>query len=273
MVIFNKYIMEKGINMFSLEEKTVLVTGGTHGIGMAIAIAMAECGAHIVINGRSQEKLDNAVARFSDSGISVKTYRCNVTNETEVQAMIDDIERTLGGVDILVNNAGIIKRVPVMQMSVDDFREVVDVDLTAPFIVSKACAKGMIERGGGKIINICSMMSELGRASVSAYAAAKGGLKMLTKNMATEFARYNINVNGIGPGYIATEQTAPLRHHAHPFNEFIIRRTPAMRWGTTDDIVGGAIFLASEASNFVNGHILYIDGGILASLGKASNEE
>jgi len=173
----------------------------------------------------------------------------------------------------LVNNAGIIKRIPSQNMSVAEFEEVITTDLTSPFIMSKAVFEGMRQQGGGKIINVCSMMSEVARDTVTAYAAAKGGLKMLTKNMATEWARYNIQVNGIGPGYFATSQTAPIRVDGHPFNEFIIKRTPAGRWGNPEDLSGTIIFLASAASDFVTGQVVYVDGGILACLGKASNEE
>ena len=190
-----------------------------------------------------------------------------------VKAMVEDIARELGTVDILVNNAGIIKRIPMHEMTTEEFRQVIDIDLTAAFIMSKAVIPQMIQKGGGKIINICSMMSELGRETVSAYAAAKGGLKMLTRNIASEYGEYNIQCNGIGPGYIATPQTAPLREvqpdgERHPFDKFIISKTPAARWGTPEDLMGPAIFLASEASNFINGHILYVDGGILAYIGK-----
>ncbi len=192
----------------------------------------------------------------------------DVTNEEQVYDVIDQITEEVGVIDILVNNAGIIKRIPALDMTAKDFRQVIDIDLTGPFIVSKAVAPGMIEKGGGKIINICSMMSELGRETVAAYAAAKGGLKMLTKNLACEWAEHNIQVNGIGPGYIATPQTAPLRVPGNPFNDFIIAKTPAARWGTSEDLEGPAVFLASAASDFVNGHILYVDGGILAYIGK-----
>ena len=187
--------------------------------------------------------------------------------------MVADIESTLGSVDILVNNAGIIRRIPMHEMSVDEFREVVDIDLNAPFIVAKAVIPAMMKKRSGKIINICSMMSELGRETVSAYAAAKGGLKMLTRNIASEYGEYNIQCNGIGPGYIATPQTAPLRERQpdgsrHPFDSFIVAKTPAARWGNPDDLKGPVVFLASQASDFVNGHILYVDGGILAYIGK-----
>ena len=217
--------------------------------------------------------MEKALADYKAKGIDAKGYFCDVTKETEVAQMVGEIERDLGTIDILVNNAGIIKRVPMCEMSQSDFRQVVDIDLVAPFIVSKAVIPGMIRKGHGKIINICSMMSELGRETVSAYAAAKGGLKMLTKNICSEYGGYNIQCNGIGPGYIATPQTLPLRQpqpdgSRHPFDQFILSKTPAARWGTPEDLMGPAVFLASDASNFVNGHILYVDGGILAYIGK-----
>jgi gluconate 5-dehydrogenase len=259
--------------LFDLTGKTALVTGGTHGIGMAIATGLAEAGATIIVNERFPEKLELAKPRYAEKGIHVHTYVMDVTDEEVVERTIPIIEDEVGPIDILVNNAGIIKRIPILDMKADEFREVVDVDLTGPFIMGKAVARGMIARGHGKIINMCSMMSELGRNTVSAYASAKGGLKMLTRNMATEWARHNIQINGIGPGYIATSQTKPLRVDGHPFNEFIIHRTPAGRWGDPEDLAGTAIFLASRASDFVNGHVLYVDGGILATIGKPANEE
>lgn len=261
------------LNQFSLEGKVALVTGAAYGIGLAIAQAFAEAGAKIVFNCSRQETIDRGLAAYKELGIDAKGYLCDVTNEKDVKAMVADIEKTVGSIDILVNNAGIIKRIPMEEMSAEDFRRVVDVDLIGPFICAKAVIPGMIKKGHGKIINICSMMSELGRETVSAYAAAKGGLKMLTRNICSEYGEHNIQCNGIGPGYIATEQTAPLRERQadgsrHPFDKFIISKTPAARWGTPEDLMGPAIFLASEASNFVNGHILYVDGGILAYIGK-----
>lgn len=258
---------------FSLEGKVALVTGAAYGIGFAIAEALASAGAKIAFNCRSQHHLDDALAKYKAKGIEARGYICDVTDEEGVKAMVADIERELGVVDILVNNAGIIKRIPMHEMTTEEFRQVIDIDLTAAFIMSKAVIPQMIAKGGGKIINICSMMSELGRETVSAYAAAKGGLKMLTRNIASEYGEYNIQCNGIGPGYIATPQTAPLRElqpdgERHPFDKFIISKTPAARWGTPEDLMGPAIFLASEASNFINGHILYVDGGILAYIGK-----
>ena len=258
---------------FSLEGKTALVTGAAYGIGFAIAKAYADAGANIAFNCRNKEHLETALKAYEQEGISAKGYICDVTDEAQVAEMVSDIKRELGTIDILVNNAGIIRRIPMHEMEAADFRQVIDIDLTAPFIVSKAVIPGMMEKGHGKIINICSMMSELGRETVSAYAAAKGGLKMLTKNIASEYGKYNIQCNGIGPGYIATPQTAPLREpqpdgSRHPFDQFIVAKTPQERWGTPEDLTGPAIFLASEASDFVNGHILYVDGGILAYIGK-----
>ncbi|MBW9086998.1 gluconate 5-dehydrogenase [Rhizobium wenxiniae] len=253
---------------FSLKGKVALVTGASYGIGFALASALAEAGATIAFNDINEDFLKKGLEAYKEAGIDAKGYICDVTDEPGVQKMIAEIEKDLGSVDILVNNAGIIKRVPMHEMDVKDFRQVIDIDLTAPFILAKAVIPGMIKRGGGKIINICSMMSELGRETVSAYAAAKGGLKMLTRNIASEYGSQNIQCNGIGPGYIETPQTAPLREPGHPFNSFILAKTPANRWGTTQDLKGPAVFLASSASDFVNGHVLYVDGGILAYIGK-----
>lgn len=261
------------LNSFSLSGKIALVTGASYGIGFAIASAYAKCGATIVFNDINQELVDKGLKAYEEIGIKAHGYVCDVTNEDAVNALVAQVEKEVGIIDILVNNAGIIKRIPMCEMSAADFRRVIDIDLNGPFIVSKACIPGMIKKGHGKIINICSMMSELGRETVSAYAAAKGGLKMLTKNICSEYGEHNIQCNGIGPGYIATSQTAPLREiqpdgSRHPFDQFIIAKTPAARWGTPEDLQGPAIFLASDASNFVNGHILYVDGGILAYIGK-----
>ena len=263
--------MEK--NMFSLEGKVALVTGASYGIGFAIATAYAKAGATIVFNDIKQELVDKGIAAYAEIGIKAHGYVCDVTNEAAVNNLVATIESEVGVIDILVNNAGIIKRIPMIDMTAAEFRQVIDVDLNAPFIVSKAVIPSMIKKGHGKIINICSMMSELGRETVSAYAAAKGGLKMLTRNIASEYGEFNIQCNGIWPGYIATPQTAPLREiqpdgSRHPFDQFIIAKTPAARWGNTEDLQGPAVFLASDASNFVNGHILYVDGGILAYIGK-----
>ncbi|MCL1996797.1 MAG: gluconate 5-dehydrogenase [Defluviitaleaceae bacterium] len=260
-------------NMFKLDGKIALVTGGSYGIGFAIAEALHGAGATIVFNDLNQEAVDKGIAAYKEKGITAHGYVFDVTDAVTTKEKVEKIRNEVGIIDILVNNAGIIKRIPMLDMSVEDFRQVIDVDLNGPFIVSQAVIPGMLEKGHGKIINICSMMSELGRETVSAYAAAKGGLKMLTRNICSEFGEANIQCNGLGPGYIATPQTAPLREpqadgSRHPFDQFIIAKTPAARWGTTEDLQGPAVFLASDASNFVNGHILYVDGGILAYIGK-----
>ncbi|HSV87620.1 MAG TPA: gluconate 5-dehydrogenase [Bacteroidales bacterium] len=260
-------------NLFDLTGKTALITGATHGLGMAMAVGMASAGANIIFNDRSPDAVAKASGEYAKLGIKASGYVFDVTDEAAVILNISKMETEVAPVNILVNNAGIIRRVPMLDMEVEEFRQVIDIDLVGPFIVGRAVARRMIERGsGGKIINICSMMSELGRNTVSAYAAAKGGLKMLTRNMAAEWARFNIQANGIGPGYFATSQTAPIRVEGHPFNEFIKNRTPAGRWGQPEELQGAAIFLASAASDFVNGHILYVDGGILATIGKPANE-
>lgn len=260
------------MNLFDLSGKIALITGGTHGLGLAMAEGLAQAGAELVITSTTPSKLEEALQYYKSKGFTVTGYIFDVTDQPQAKEQVELIEKNHGQIDILVNNAGIIKRVLAVDMDVEDFRKVIDVDLVGPFIMSQLVAKGMIERKTGKIINICSMMSELGRDNVSAYASAKGGLKMLTRNLATEWAKHNIQVNGIGPGYFATSQTEPIRVDGNPFNEFIINRTPTGRWGNPEDLAGTAVFLASEASNFVNGQIIYVDGGILATIGKPSNE-
>ena len=260
------------MEQFNLKGKRAMITGATHGLGMAIAIGLGKAGAELIITSTSESNLNSALDQYQKAGFKVSGRVFDITDEAEVSKQIASILHD-GPVDILVNNAGIIMRESALEMSVEKFRRVIDVDLVGAFIVSQQIAKQMIERGGGKIINICSMMSELGRSTVSAYASAKGGLKMLTKNLATEWAKYNIQVNGIGPGYFATSQTEPIRKDGHPFNDFIVGRTPAGRWGDPEDLQGAAIFLASKASNFVSGQIVYVDGGILATIGKPSNED
>ena len=260
-------------NMFSLEGKVALVTGASYGIGFAIAKAFAKAGATIAFNDIKQELVDKGLAAYEAEGIKAHGYVCDVTDEEAVKELVAKIEKEVGDINILVNNAGIIKRIPMHEMSAAEFRQVIDVDLNAPFICAKTVIPSMIKNGGGKIINICSMMSELGRETVSAYAAAKGGLKMLTRNICSEYGEYNIQCNGIGPGYIATPQTAPLRERQpdgsrHPFDSFIVAKTPAGRWLDPEELAGPAVFLASSASDAVNGHILYVDGGILAYIGK-----
>ncbi len=263
---------------FSLKGKVALITGASYGIGFAIAKGMASAGATIVFNDIKQELVDKGIAAYKEAGIDAHGYVCDVTNEEAVGEFVKKVTEEVGHINILVNNAGIIMRIPMLDMTAAQFRKVIDIDLNGPFIMAKAVIPDMIAQGGGKIINICSMMSELGRETVSAYAAAKGGLKMLTRNIASEYGKYNIQCNGIGPGYIATPQTAPLREKQpdgsrHPFDQFIIAKTPAERWGEAEDLAGPAVFLASPASDFVNGHILYVDGGILAYIGKQPGNE
>jgi gluconate 5-dehydrogenase len=260
------------MKLFDLTGKVALVTGGTHGIGMAIAKALAASGAKICVNDICDERLADCKKAYADSGIDAYVIRFDVTQEDDVDQGIGAIESEVGPIDILVNNAGIIKRVPILDMPVADFRQVIDIDLVAPFIISKRVVPSMIRRGGGKIINMCSMMSIYGRNSVSAYASAKGGLKLLTANMCCEWAKHNIQINGIAPGYIATSQTEAIRVNGHPFNHLVMTRTPAGRWGDPEDLAGAAIFLASSASQYVNGHLLFVDGGILANFGYVAGE-
>ena len=259
--------------LFDLSGKVAFVSGASHGLGMAMAIGLANAGAKIVINGRSAERLEKAAIKYAEQGVNIHWYEFDVTDEQAVIENVKKIEKEVGPIDILINNAAIIKRTPILEMEVEDFQEVLTVDLVSPFIVSKAIVPGMIKRGHGKVIHMCSMMSEVSRNTVSAYAAAKGGLKMLTKEMADEWAKFNIQTNAIGPGYFATDQTSPIRVDGHPFNDFIVKRTPARRWGNPEELQGAAVFLASKASGFVNGHVLYVDGGILATLGSHAGED
>ncbi len=258
--------------LFDLTGKIALVTGGTHGIGLAIGLLLAKAGAKVCVNDLLESKLPECREAFKKEGLDVYTLVFDVTDEKDVDKGISLIERDLGTIDILVNNAGIIKRIPILEMKVDEYKQVIDVDLVAPLIVSKRVVPNMITKRNGKIINMCSMMSVYGRNTVSAYASAKGGLMLLTRNMTCEWAKYNIQINGIGPGYIATSQTAPIRENGHPFNDLVMTRTPAGRWGEPEDVANAALFLASKASDFVNGHILFVDGGILANFGYVKGE-
>lgn len=259
-------------DLFDLSGKVALVTGGTQGIGLAIGIVLAKAGARVCVNGRNEDKLKSCREAFRKEGLDVYTFKFSITDEKDVDRGITEIEKSIGDIDILVNNAGIIKRIPILDMALEDFKEIIDTDLLAPLIMAKRVVPKMIEKRSGKIINICSMMSEYGRKTVSAYASAKGGLKLLTKNMCVEWAKYNIQVNGLGPGYIATEMTGALREKGHPFNDLVMSRTPAGKWGSPEDVANAALFLASKASDFVNGHILYVDGGILANFGYVKGE-
>lgn len=258
--------------LFDLSGKVALVTGGTHGIGMAIGLTLGKAGAKVCINDINDEKLESCKGEYAKAGVDVYTINFNVTDEEAVDKGVSQIESEVGDISILVNNAGIIKRIPILDMPVSDFKEVIDIDLVAPLIMAKRIAPGMIAKKEGKIINLCSMMSVYGRNSVSAYASAKGGLKLLTQNMCCEWAKHNIQINGIGPGYIATEQTAPIRVGGHPFNDLVMTRTPANRWGEPEDVGNAALFLSSKAANFVNGQVLYVDGGILANFGYVKGE-
>lgn len=262
-------------NLFSLKGKNAWITGAAYGIGFSIAKAYAEAGIdNIVFNVRSEEARLRALQSYQEAGITgVRGYVCDVTDEEAVARLVETIHKEVGDIHILVNNAGIIKRIPMHEMKRSEFQQVIDIDLVGPYICAAAVIPEMMERREGKIINVCSMMSELGRETVSAYAAAKGGLKMLTRNICSEYGAYNIQCNGIGPGYIATPQTAPLRERQadgsrHPFDAFICAKTPAGRWLEPEELAGPAVFLASHASDAVNGHILYVDGGILAYIGK-----
>jgi gluconate 5-dehydrogenase len=258
--------------LFDLTGKIALVTGGTHGIGLAIGLLLAKAGAKVCVNDLLESKLPECREAFKKEGLDVYTLVFDVTDEKDVDKGMSMIERDMGTIDILVNNAGIIKRIPILEMKVDEYKQVIDVDLVAPLIVSKRVVPNMITKRNGKIINMCSMMSVYGRNTVSAYASAKGGLMLLTRNMTCEWAKYNIQINGIGPGYIATSQTAPIRENGHPFNDLVMTRTPAGRWGEPEDVANAALFLASKASDFVNGHILFVDGGILANFGYVKGE-
>jgi gluconate 5-dehydrogenase len=260
------------IDLFDLKGKTALVTGGTHGIGMALGVALGRAGARVCVNDISEDKLRDCRSEYREKGVEVYTLKFNVADPGEVDRGIGQIEKEVAPVDILVNNAGIIKRVPILEMKVEEYREVLEIDLVAPLIVAKRAVAGMIKRGGGKIINMCSLMSVYGRYSVSAYASAKGGLKLLTQSMCCEWAKHNVQVNGIGPGYIATSQTAPIRVNGHPFNNLVMTRTPAGRWGQPEDLAGAALLLASRAGDYINGQVIYVDGGILANFGYVEGE-
>lgn len=249
-----------------LDGKIALVTGATQGLGFTMATGLGKAGATVVFNGRNADKVANAQKEYEALGIKAHGLVFDVTDSKAIKAAVEKIETEIGAIDILINNAGIMKKAPLEDFPEEDWQNVLDINLTAPQRVAQFVAQKMIPRKSGKIINICSMMSELGRPTTGAYAAAKGGLKMLTRAMATEWARHNIQVNGIGPGYHLTAITQPLKD-TPKFNDLLMARTPAKRWGTPEDLIGPAIFLSSEASSFVNGHVLYVDGGILASFG------
>lgn len=251
--------------LFDLRRKVALITGSSYGLGFAIARGLGQAGAILVLNGRNEEKLQNAASTLSQEGLTVSGYAFDVTNVGQIQGKIPLIEEEVGPIQILVNSAGIQKRGPLETIEETVWKEVIDTNLTGVFLASKCVVQKMIARESGKIINICSLMSEFGRATTGPYAAAKGGVKMLTRAMAVEWAKYNIQVNGIGPGYFLTEMTRPLAEDPN-FDAWIRSRTPAGRWGDPTELVGTAVFLASSASDFVTGQIIYVDGGILAAL-------
>jgi gluconate 5-dehydrogenase len=251
--------------MFSLQSKTALITGSSRGLGFTIAQGLGKAGAKIILNGRSKKSLIEAQKICAKKGIAAEYSIFDVFDENQVRDQINRIEKESGGVDILVNNAGIQKRKLLVEMTLEEWKSVLDVNLTGAFITTREVVKGMIQRRYGKIINICSLMSEVGRETTGNYSASKGGLKMLTKAMAVEWAKYNIQVNAIGPGYFLTDLTKPLAENPD-FNSWLKRRTPAERWGDPQELTGTAVFLASEASNFVNGQVIYVDGGFLASV-------
>ncbi len=251
--------------LFDLTGRTALVTGSGQGLGHAMARGLAQAGAAVVLNGRNGEKLEAAAAALRAEGARVATAVFDVTDGAAAEREVARLEAEFAPIDILVNNAGIQRRALLAEMTEAQWREVLDTNLTSAFLVARAVAPRMIARTAGKIINICSLMSEAGRPTTGNYAAAKGGLKMLTRAMAVEWARHNLQVNGIGPGYFATELTKPLVENAD-FNQWVCKRTPAGRWGQPEELVGAAVFLAARASAFVNGQVIYVDGGLLAAI-------
>ena len=254
-----------GERLFDLTDRTALITGSTRGLGLAVARGLCRAGARVVLNGRDEARLQEAVADLTAEGLHAMGRAFDVTNSRQVDGAVAAVEEQTGPIDILFNNAGLHRRGPLEQLTDRQWQEVIDVNLSGAFHVARAVVGGMIRRGRGKIVNICSLMSEVGRETTGSYAAAKGGLKMLTRAMTVEWGRHNIQVNGIGPGYFRTRLTERLQADAE-FDAWLKNRTPAGRWGEPDDLIGPAVFLASDASNFVNGQILYVDGGILASL-------
>ena len=255
--------MEKN-NQFSIKGKRILVTGSGSGLGLCMAEGLAENGASLILNGRNNDKLECARQYLSNKGYTVDVCAFDVTDEKMLAACIASIEKD-GPIDVLINNAGIQRRAPLDEFSQDDWDELMDTNLKGVFLTSRTVVQEMIKRRQGKIINICSLQSELARPSIAPYAASKGGLKMLTRAMATEWAKYNIQVNGIGPGYFKTDMTKAL-YENREFDAWLCNRTPAQRWGDPKELVGVAIFLSSGASSFVNGQIIYVDGGIMACI-------
>lgn len=252
-------------DLFSVQEKTALFTGSSQGLGLALAQGLGRAGSTIILNGRDPDKLGRAVESLRSLEITAHGYAFDVRDEEAVTEGIRNIESQVGPIDILFNNAGVMIRDPLESYSLADWQATLSVNLTGVFLVSKCVALGMIKRRAGKIINICSMQSEMSRPSIAPYAASKGGLKMLTRGMATDWGKYNIQTNGLGPGYFKTDITKPL-YEDPEFDAWLCGRTPANRWGELEELTGAALFLSSKASDFVNGHILYVDGGLLACL-------
>lgn len=252
-------------NQFSLQGRIALITGSSGGIGFALARGLAQAGATVVLNARNEHKLIAASEQLRSEGHQVHCRSFDVTQAQAVQAAVHDIEKHIGAIDILVNNAGMTRRAPLDQFPEEDWHAIMRTNVDSVFLVGQAVAKAMIPRKRGKIINICSVQSELGRPNIAPYSASKGAVKMLTKGMAIDWGQHGINVNGLGPGYFKTELTDALVKDEQ-FSAWLIGRTPSRRWGNVEDLTGAAVFLASDASNFVNGHILYVDGGVTATL-------
>lgn len=254
-----------GKSRFDLDGRIAMITGSSRGLGLTMAQGLAEAGARVVLNGRDGNCLDRAVCELRDKGLSAEGYAFDVTSPADVESAVAGIESSVGPIDILVNNAGIQRRAPLVEMTPEQWREVIDTNLGSVFYVSQAVAKRMIPRQRGKIVVTCSLMSELARPTIANYASAKGALRMLIRSMTAEWARHNLQINGIGPGYFRTDMTRAL-YEDSAFDAWIRSRTPAGRWGNPEELIGAAVFLASDASSFINGQIIYVDGGVLATL-------
>jgi gluconate 5-dehydrogenase len=248
---------------FDLSGRVALVTGSSRGIGVALARALGQAGAELIVNGRDDKTLAAAAESLRAEGLTVHARVFDVCDPAAVVEVVDSFERDIGPIDVLVNNAGLQQRAPLLDFAVEDFRRLIEVNLVAAFTVGKAVATHMVKRGRGKIVNVCSVQSDLGRPTIAPYTATKGGLKMLTRGMCADFGPLGIQVNALAPGYFATELTAALVADEE-FSRWVAQRTPAGRWGRVEELAGAVVFLASEASSFVNGQILYIDGGMTA---------
>ena len=252
-------------SLFDLTDKVALVTGASRGLGLALARGLGQAGARLALNARDEQRLEKTRAALCDEGLTAEAFAFDVTNADRIARGVRAAEEKLGPIEILVNNAGITRRAPLEEMAESDWRAVMDTNVTAAFLVAREVAPGMIARTRGKIINICSVMSEISRPTISPYCASKGALKMLTRSMAVEWAQHNIQANAIGPGYFETDMTRPLIEDPK-FDAWVRARAPAGRWGQPEELVGTAVFLASDASSFVNGQVIYVDGGMLSAL-------